>query len=476
MPNSKRQRKQGYGIPPDFENLPTVCFVIEVPDHKLTRDAVYSQMMKLGVWWRWEKSYTPGDRRATNIAALFRDLIYRTARFYDCSGGGDPTMTFELRQNPDNPCQLQQNIDNAGWTLAYDFSLCDAITGGIQRTIETEVNISNTLNTITNNYDGTITSISNELAVNYDTNLAMCYALNVFVTQSIEAYIRLQEAREDENETIPSAVQLGLLAASAALSLFATPAGGTLFYAAVGTAIAGGALGTWLLLDNFDAGDLRDSAAQDAVACYIYNQFGVDLPTESEFANALQGNILTGAAADIAEVVEATLANTDTYVSFIRLVAEFLPISTVLPPCGCHDEYTFISNSNYAGLTVDAGTVDTVNDAVNAQNTTPPYGTPSGTFQTVALQIDFDNQAVIDEVTIATAGISGQNAAIRVWVKNAGGTWDYQGIVGNQGNEAKSYAITTVGYGVRIQSTREFNHSVTGLQIAGHNIQITGGA
>lgn len=45
-----------------------------------------------------------------------------------CNGAVDMPY-FELRQNPSDPCQLEQRQTSAGeWSLAFDYSLCEAIT------------------------------------------------------------------------------------------------------------------------------------------------------------------------------------------------------------------------------------------------------------------------------------------------------------------------------------------------------------
>lgn len=80
---SPRQKKAGWPIP---ENPSTAlkCVTLKIPDDLLFEAAFIGAVFELSKWWNWDKSYEPGDTRATEAAALWRALLIEHMRFGTC--------------------------------------------------------------------------------------------------------------------------------------------------------------------------------------------------------------------------------------------------------------------------------------------------------------------------------------------------------------------------------------------------------
>jgi hypothetical protein len=117
---SKRQRQAGYLLPDPQTGYPLVCVQLMIPDHPRYRAALRGQLKALGDWWTWEKSYQPGDRRATIAAQLWRELLHQYLTIGECGAG---TM-FDVRQNEEAPCTLEKTTDGETWEPWADLQLC----------------------------------------------------------------------------------------------------------------------------------------------------------------------------------------------------------------------------------------------------------------------------------------------------------------------------------------------------------------
>lgn len=123
------RKDKGWLLPETVTDEPTVCVQFKIPDVDEYRAAALGAIYQLGQWFSWQK--TGGDdRRATDTAAVMRRLLYDTLVFsVEC---GDVTLL--LRQNPEDPCQLEQSTNGgSSWSLAFDYGLCfptDRVTVG----------------------------------------------------------------------------------------------------------------------------------------------------------------------------------------------------------------------------------------------------------------------------------------------------------------------------------------------------------
>lgn len=98
---------------------------------------------------------------------------------------------MQLRQNPSNPCQLEQSFDNgASWSLAFDYSLCFRESKGTNITIVNN-NMAEAVafaNAIAETWGGTWQELAP--GMDYDLSItdeqrdnAYCYALQLFLNQ-----------------------------------------------------------------------------------------------------------------------------------------------------------------------------------------------------------------------------------------------------------------------------------------------------
>lgn len=115
---SKKQKQSGYLLPDTLEGHPLICLRMEVPDVIEYRAAIRGAINLLGKWWSWEKSYQPGDTRATTAAAYWRNLIVSTLVFEDCPV---PSITA-IRVNG---CDLEVQVDgDETWIVVGDLTDC----------------------------------------------------------------------------------------------------------------------------------------------------------------------------------------------------------------------------------------------------------------------------------------------------------------------------------------------------------------
>lgn len=85
---SEAQKKAGYLIPDPITGYDLLCVQMLIPNDLLYIGAFTGQMEGLAQWWNWQKTYTPGDTRATQAAQYWRYLIdtYLCIRFNEPIG------------------------------------------------------------------------------------------------------------------------------------------------------------------------------------------------------------------------------------------------------------------------------------------------------------------------------------------------------------------------------------------------------
>lgn len=110
------RNRERYELPAIWEPGEDWCVCIRIPgtsDHLATL-ADHLEMLT------WSNMYARDDtRRGAAIVARRWQSALNSAPIARCTGG------LMLRQNPENPCQLEQSLDGGeSWTLAFDYSLC----------------------------------------------------------------------------------------------------------------------------------------------------------------------------------------------------------------------------------------------------------------------------------------------------------------------------------------------------------------
>jgi len=243
---SKRQRKSGWLLPEEITGHDLIDVCLKIPDTERYRMAFRGALWSLGKWYNWEKTYTQGDTRAAEAAEYWREILH----LYLSIGCEGSTM-FELRQNPDNPCLLEQSTDGGGtWDIAFNYALCG---GGVGAAVNITMSNQIIINTYIENYTGTPSSVNENAPDDYFSDatdarkMALCMALDAYVTSYCEEWRRKAEWT--------------LLGALAALFLAAVPGIG---WVAVVVA-AGAAYATSIALNA-----VKDRDAIESVICCAY--------------------------------------------------------------------------------------------------------------------------------------------------------------------------------------------------------------
>jgi len=116
---SEAQKNAGYLLPEQITGHDLICVRLRIPDVREYRAALRGALKSLTEWWNWEKSYQPGDTRASQAASYFRELINEYLIFEDCE---NQPMPIQFRQTD---CLLEYSTDGGQtWLEAADLSVC----------------------------------------------------------------------------------------------------------------------------------------------------------------------------------------------------------------------------------------------------------------------------------------------------------------------------------------------------------------
>lgn len=248
---SKKQKAAGWILPNPIEGYPLICYCVPIPDVPEYRSAFLGQMAALGKWWNWEKSYTVGDRRATTAAALFRGL-YEEITVSGCS-------SFDIRQNPENDCEIQKSLDGGEtWETAWFLDNCAPPTYTYRYNLDTGIlerspDMGTTWEDDTQ-HDGRFISPFATLPDIGDTRCKAAQNVVTFLTECIEEF-------DSAIETGASAIVLmGIITAIIAAILSAGTS------VPISIALIGAIL--YLTSEQFD--NLFDTEFWDDMLCFIY--------------------------------------------------------------------------------------------------------------------------------------------------------------------------------------------------------------
>lgn len=381
---SNAQKKSGFLLPDVINPGSNICIQFEIPDTDEYRAATRGLVASLGQWWIWEKSYLPGDNRAAEAAALFREIILLTYQ-EGCVTNCDQTVDC-IEADP-NYIGLNSVI----------FSQSLASTQAHVQALEDE-------------YDGSAQSVGPNIpasAPDSDEQDALCYALQSYIelyaaTKSglIEQKNALQilwgSIREAQNKVFNSVIDL--LAPIYTFNLY----------------------DCWVDDDEALVA-LADTSAIEAVACCLLDELDGVAMTESNFDDAIVdcATSLTGTAGDIACVLSNDW-DLEVYLLFLesynialqrQINGETLPCNCNQPDCAYFDFFT----SDYGFVNIDAsGTagnqfVGTYSDTWRASNSTNQN--PSLLFRAIYIGKSFANAATVTEVTLNRDYLGGNTAS-----------------------------------------------------------------
>lgn len=326
---SKKQKQAGFLLPETINPNQVVCVRFDIPDTVEYRNAVRGHIYELAKWWLWERSGLPGDTRARDAAELFRVLIESTLSFGGCEG-----MPFELRQNPANPCLLEQSLDGGlNWSLAFDYNLCKS---SIEDYVVAEQNKAAQNEKRQQDYDGTPGSINPDAPTTWTGGTGGVDAL----CSAVKAYV--------DGQVLDTLNKYRIAAGLAAIGAGLLGMGGILF------AIVGGAVAFVIGLALSDVEEAAsDRAALDAVICNLKSALGTGTVTESAFQSAING--LTGANHNqdtIIEILKGNMASQVNYLWFIDLLgAAQQPVAAgALVDCPCDNVWCYWFDFEHFGL------------------------------------------------------------------------------------------------------------------------------
>lgn len=265
----------------------------------------------LELWKAWAGTE---DDRNPSVQAVSEFLI------------GEDCTVFKLRQNPDNPCQLQQSLDGGDtWTLAFDYSLCAGAGSVFSATIYIDLAITNIENNQTNYHDEGDIIINVFPNLEYDTtpgdldrDAALCYALKALVAAIFDG--ALATANEELNKArffsfvvdftanafgLVEETLLGALARSVVELIFGTAA----------------------LEDAIDA--LENETARCDVQCCMYTNLVGSTVTEAAWATAGDGCAFApGSDPDkLLTMIAPLFDDLDTYLSLMAILSDAVTVS-----------------------------------------------------------------------------------------------------------------------------------------------------
>lgn len=300
----------------DYDEIFALSDDIEYFQLSKRDQALLLSVVEMTKWvTRW---YSSGDIDRDAVAALVAKTI---ERLMSPIGGTD--VPFQLRQNEETPCLLEQSLDGGtSWSIAFDYSKC-------QQFSATDYNFY--LNIVYQNnsrreelYDGTPDSVNENCPTDYFTgggNPALCSALKHYV----------------EIQILDTLNRYRVAAGLAALAAGALGLGGGILGIVVGGIVAG--LVGYALSEIEAAANDRD-AINDVICELLDLMDGVAI-SEANFVASLNSlGAGTGNGATIVDILKGNKGNQANYLWFIDLLGEaVVATSTGYDDCPCSDEW-----------------------------------------------------------------------------------------------------------------------------------------
>lgn len=311
---------------------------------------------------------------------------------------GEHCMRFQLRQNPDNSCLIEQSIDGGlSWSDAFDLSLCSSIVDGSNPQTILNNFYTTTYNTYQNyvyqnyvsNYINSVTDIAPELgygdADDEYRDDALCYALGKFVdsvcNQANEYFNSVNDTANDLRVALAlAAAVVGIIALGA--SGVGTPAAvilaadATMWAAGIGlgSALGGVLFDHWSETNQSAYND--DQAKQDIVCCLYNNLAGIDFD-QDDFIAAFNCTGLSTNATAIYDAAAILAQENATYASMVSNMSYGLAAAKagLLPECLCQTWCYVLTGSDFVAvetngytLAVASGSDWTYSDWIDTSN------------------------------------------------------------------------------------------------------------
>ena len=242
-----------------------------------------------------------------------------------------------LRQNPNNPCQLEQSIDfGVTWTLAFDYSLCISPADKILLDGTLAQNIADLLAGYVDDILALFPNLTyNGGAGDATLDTALCFSINAYVDIVCDAVISAMS----DNNVLSDAVTWSLNAVSEIADFFGglVPAGNLLAWE-IGK-IAD------LIIQSIGTSDIsayQNATARENVACCMFDNLKDSATTVqlADWSDALETCVFSGDELAIADAISATLSSTNVYLTIMQLWSNAVDLANagLTLPCPCFPE------------------------------------------------------------------------------------------------------------------------------------------
>jgi|GEM_PF-3120533 len=277
----------------------------------------------------WDDAWEGTTEEVDTAIAEIRKLMVALAIGGDCVSVGN----FRLRQNPNNPCELEQSTDGGNtYSLAFDYSLC-MTTNAI--TSDDLVSLEEALQQILNQFDGSTGSVAPNMVYDStpedaDRDLALCHAVNEMVAIMCEMELENRKQIALGSSILGAVIGLIGIAVTIGSGGAATP-----FYIALATAFFGGFA---TVFGGLSEAILTDQQARADVACCMYDALKGSTISGTAFENSLGGCGFSGLDnnAQLAGAIAQMLTAQDVYQSFLDQLEKAYTLANLgLVDCPC---------------------------------------------------------------------------------------------------------------------------------------------
>lgn len=257
---------------------------------------------------------------------------------------------FRLRQNPMDPCELQQTFNGGDyWSLAFDYDECefnvvDDGTDIINEIIETSTEIDNSVVI----YNGDVTNINNNVTYgdgdDANRDMALCFAIDLFVDHMAAIIQKVEQDELDAQGDLLGSFSDIIGGISGIIGLASIPAIGLLNPLVGGlTAIS---LGVSSVLSLFaqeyvNGLDVETATEQEKadITCCMYSAMSGQTISKSLWSTSLDGCSFAPLENKtiLADAISQFLQSDDIFVSFVKMYSDVIEytIAGVILPCSC---------------------------------------------------------------------------------------------------------------------------------------------
>lgn len=280
-------------VAPDVEPDDTgasVCVTFNAAWHPVVIGALQALMLP-ATWQGDETTVGIAQDRAALLVDMFGNAINE-----------DGCMSFQLRQNAENTCLLEQSLDGGvTWSTAFDYNQC------VPLAMQAVLSLVNANNTAESPFmpDATFTlSTGDDAAAALARSKAFCYAVTAVTEGLMNACVQVIERQATGNSL--GAIVLGVVAAVIGIAnVFAAGTLTAFFLAAVAAALAAAAE-----VEGIIAAKYQDQDNIDAMVCLMLGNLQNVAVTLENFQQAYTGaDCLTADQQAIASVLTTMLQN-----------------------------------------------------------------------------------------------------------------------------------------------------------------------